>query len=618
MYEKRHNASFQVDLYAAKFYALYRMKKSWEYYSGVRKFAVLYIVFLGIMEALALVFPMLLKNIADLINQDYTDNTQIITYGIIVFGVVILIFIVNFLGEIFGAVATAGFQKNLRAEMFEKLQNVPVERVNELGASAILPILMNDTAWMRQMQQRVMVFFVFFPVAILGSIVLLFTLQVSYGFFALASLPFILVFFIINSRRLGKIMKKSIPAFDTIHVQVKEGITGAKEIRIGNKAKQREEDYIELSWLNREQTAQTLKSVNLSASFNSVLFSLITVAIIIYGAYTMTDVTQLVILNTAIQYINRLWAGSHHVFTLFVDSIPRHKIAKERIARIFNLPTETRGAGLRPDLLTMTGCTLDMQALNFVYPNGVSGLTNVSIKLEKNTRVAVTGGAGSGRTVIPQLLLQYTKPESGKITIDGTDIYDINPTYYRRHVLAFCDQTPEFVPGTIRDNLAFLNPSITDDEILGLFRDIGAQSFVAKFENFLDHQICERDGFNMATKKLLNLSRVLLKPAQIYVFNQCFDHINPEYIVKIMSRLRRERKTCLFITQNNLVSKYSDQVYVLKNGAISGTGKHAELIKNNTDYREICLASAGRIISEEVAKEVQMMPEEIPTGGEAV
>jgi len=574
--------------------------------------------FLALMEVLALAFPMLLKNINQLATAEGTTTGLLVIHGLIVFGVVVLIFTVNLMGEVFGAVALSGFQKNLRNEMFEKLQGAPVERINELGTGSILPIIMNDTAWIRNMQRHLMILVVFFPVAIMGSIIMLFNLEIYYGLFALVSLPIVIIFFVVNTRKLGKIMQKSIPGFDRTHVQVKEGIIGAKEIRIFNKAEEREKDFEKTFWYSRQQSAMTLKSMNLSASFNAVLFTLITVAVIIYGAYTMTDVSQLVVLNVAILYINRLWAGSHEVFKLFVEYVPRIKIAKERIARIYNLPVDSRGDGIKPDLAGITGVSLEMKGVGYKYPNAVSGLVSVNAKVEKNTLVAITGGAGSGRTVIPQLLLQYAKPATGRITIDGTDIYNLHASFYRRHMISFCDQTPEFIPGTIRDNLKLLNQKVTDEEILKLFKDIGAESFTAKFDNFLDHTICERDGFNMATKKLLNLARSLLKPAPIHIFNQCFDHVNPEYVVKICAKLKAEKTTCFFITQSNIITQHCDKVYVLKNGVISATGTHADLIKNSADYRELSLASAGRIINEEVAKEIDMVPEDTSAGGDAL
>jgi len=592
------------------------MKKAWHYFKGVRRFVFLYIGSLAVMQGMALLFPMLIKDITALVPD--ASTTTIILRGLSVFGVAVLIFVVNLLGEMFGAKAFASYQKNLRAEMFEKLQQAPVERVNELDSSTILPLIMNDTAWMRGMQRHIMLFIIIFPVAILGSIGMLFSLEPLYGVFALAALPFVVVFFIINSRRINQSMKKSIPGFDKMHVQVKEGIIGAKEIRVFNKAKKREEEFAEQFFYGRHQSARTLKSVNLSASFNAALFAFVTVAIVIYGAVTMTDVSPVGTLTAALLYISMLMGGSHEILKLFMDYIPRIKIAKDRIAMIYNLPIDSQGGMSKLDLAKTPWLDLELRGVGYKFSNGVVGLSNINIKVNTNTRIAITGGAGSGRTIFPQLLLQYERPSAGKISVGGMDIYDLNATFYRRNVIAYCDQTPEFIPGTIRDNLVLLSPGITDEQILKLFKDIGAQSFVAKFDNFLDHQICERDGFNMATKKLLNLARTLLKPAPIYIFNQCFDHINPEYIVKVFVKLRREKKTCLFITQNNVVSKHCDIVHVLKKGAISGSGAHDELIKNNADYREMYLASTGRIISEETAKDVKMVPEGSNAGGETV
>jgi len=595
------------------------MKKSWFYFKGVRKFVFLYIGSLAIMQGMALWFPMLISGITGMVGPESSaTTTDIVVRGLLVFGVAVLIFTVNLLGEMFGAKAFASFQKNLRAEMFEKLQQAPVERVNELDSSTILPLIMNDTAWIRGMQRHIMLFIVVFPVAILGSIIMLFTLSPFYALFALASLPFIVVFFIINSRRINKTLQKSIPGFDIMHVQVKEGIIGAKEIRVFNKAQKREEEFSEQFYYGRLQSARTLKSINLSASFNAALFSLITAGIVIYGAVTMSDVSDLGSLTAAILYVNMLWGGSHQIFQLFVDFLPRVKMAKDRIARIYNLPIEAQGGRSKLDEVETLSFDLELKGVSYKYPNGVTGLSNVNIRVEKNTRIAVTGGAGSGRTVFPQLLLQYNKPSTGRITVGGIDIYDLNTAFYRRNIIAYCDQTPEFIPGTIRDNLALLSPGVTDEQILRLFKDIGAQSFVDKFDKFLDHRICERDGFNMATKKLLNLARTLLKSAPIYIFNQCFDHINPEYIAKVFAKLRREKKTCFFITQNNVVSRHCDVVHILKKGAISGSGAHDVLIKNNADYRDMYLASAGRIISEEATKDVKMVPEGNKAGGETV
>ena len=430
---------------------------------------------------------------------------------------------------------------------------------------------------------------------------MLFTLEPMYALFALASMPLVLIFFVLNSRRIGKAIQKSVPAFDTMHNEVQEGIIGAKEIRVFGKAKQREKDYARYAWSQRVQSIKTQRATHLSTSFNAMLFTITTVAIIIYGAYTMTDVSGLIVLNTAMQYIKKLFDGSHYIFTLFVDFIPRIRLAKARVSQIYGLPVDTRTDGKFSKPEGASGSYLEFQSISYTYPNKTVGLNNIHMVVEPGTCVAVTGGAGSGRTLLPKLLLQNEKPSSGRILVGGTDISEINPTYYRRNVLCFCNQEPEFIPGTIRDNLRLLNPSVTDKEIIDYFEEIGARPFVKMFgDDFLNYPVGERTTFNISTKKILNLMRSLLKDAPIYVFNQCFDHVPQAYIEKIMKKMHREKKTCFFITQSNTVSRHCDKIYVFKNGRISGEGRHSELIVNNSEYIELYSNAAGRIISEAV------------------
>jgi ATP-binding cassette subfamily B protein len=573
------------------------MKGVWFYYRGARKYVVLFVMLLIALEALALYFPMMLKDVTSLINNPDTTTANIILRGVLVFAVVILIFIINFAAEYIGARATCHYSKNMREELFEKLQKVPSENIAELGASRILPMIMNDTNWLRQMQRHIIILLVFFPVAILGSIIMIFGLNPVYGAFALISIPLIIIFFWINSARLNKIIKKSVAAFDNIHQDVKESIVGAKEIRVFNKAKEREEEFAKLAYLQRQQSKSTHQSINLSVSFNAVLFTIITVVIIIYGATTMTDITQLVILNTCIQYINRIWAGSHLIFTLFVDFLPRCVLAKKRLMCIYNLPKEQECEGTT----RVEGGRNDLEFRRVEYcatGSGSLGINDFSMRVEAGSRVAILGGVGSGRNHIPRLLLRYITPTDGTIRLGHADISDINSNYFRRHVISVCAQEPEFAPGTIRDNLRMLNKDATDKEIIDTFHELGAGAFVDRFDDFLNYKLGEASTLNDSAKKLLNIVRSVLKPAQIYLFNQCFDHVKADYVYKLMAKLKREKKTCIFITDQSTITKHCQKIYIMKQGRIAVSGTHEQL-KNNIDYQRMCSAAGSSLTYEE-------------------
>lgn len=579
------------------------------------------LVFLVLQEGLGLFFPLLLENVGDMIYIDGTTAGGIIRAGIWIFGLVILIFIFNILSELFFAVATAGFQKKMRAEMFEKVQNAPTEKINEIGSGSVLPLFMNDCTWIRLMQKQLFTIYVFIPISVLGSVVMLFVLHPIYALFVLVLIPIFLVFFFLSSRRIAKVMQSSIPAFNAMHKEVKESITGAKEIRIFGKAKEREKSYSILAGTQRQQALQTQRAINLSSSVNAMLFVFSTIAIVVYGIHTMTDVSGILVINTAILYVKKVYDSLQNIFVLLVDTVPRVKVAKKRVMMIYGLPVENTSGGkfsmpIPADSggeVSKLSADLEFNSVSFKHPNNKIALNSISFKVERGSRIAITGGMNSGRAIIPLLILQNVKASSGRILMNNVDISEINPTYYRRNVISFCSQEPEFIPGTIRENLKLLEPELTDKQVLDLFNEIGAQDFIRKFKKaaldsntsqdkngnaFLDYKIGERDTFAAPTKRLLNLVRSLLKKAPIYIFNQGFEHISPEIIEKVMEKLKREGKTCLFISQNNLVSKYCDKVYVLKNGKISGEGKHTELMRTNADYVELCSSAAGQLVSE--------------------
>jgi len=572
------------------------MKKTSFYYRGAKKSIFIAVIFLVLVQVLALAFPLLLKSVADMIYEPGTVASDIVLGGVLVFGVVVIIFVFNFLFEFFVARGLTAYQYRMRTDMFEKLKSAPTEKINELGSDAIMPMFMNDTVWLRGMQRHWIIIAVFFPISILGSIVMLFTLGYMFAIMAFVTTPLIIAFFIINSRRIGTTMKSSIPAFDDMHREVKEGIDGAKEIRMLGKAKVREREFSRMAFWLRKQDKQTRRAHNLSLSFNALLFTFTTAAIVIYGALTMTDVAGIIVINTAIQYMKMLFDGVHHIFTLVVDFVPRVKIAKKRIDNLYALPSEMRTDGkfAKPD-----DSTLKFENVSYKYPNRQFGLEKISFTVTPGSLTVLAGGTGSGRSVLPGLILQTQKTISGKITIGETDISEINPTFYRKNVIAYCGQEPELIPGKIRDNLKILNPMISDDDIMKFFRDINAMDFVKRFgDNFLDFEIYENCGFSLATRKLLCIARTLLKDAPIYVFNQSMSRIQKVYIDKIIDKLKKEKRTCLFISQSNLVTKKCDKVYVLKHGRIVADGNHTTLMKESKEYKELFSSATDHALNE--------------------
>ncbi|MCL2587022.1 MAG: ABC transporter ATP-binding protein/permease [Firmicutes bacterium] len=573
-----------------------------EYQKGNKKYMFIFMGLLVAVEGLALAFPMVLQGVTERIIEAQSYGTittgQILLSALGVFGFIVLIFLVTMAMEYSGALYGNRYATNIRRKLFNKLQKVSGDTLEEFGTSKVLPVLFNDTAWMRLYRRRTVAAFVFIPVAIFGSFIMMFMLNPWYGLIGLGAVPFLVLFFWLSSRRMNKIFASSIDAFDSYFSNVKEGVIGARDIRILGKAEERDAEFKKVVDEHQVQVRTSDTLVNFSLSFHALLFTAITVVIIIFGV-TVIDLQtaqQLVELNTALQYIVRVQGAGHLIFVWFFEHIPRIRITKTRIQEVYDLPEIKEDGGLK-DIPNFAEPRLEFSNINYTYANQARGLIGINMIVPYNTRVAVSGGIGSGKSVLPKLLLGDLQPHSGEILFNQIDTASINNNSLRSSVFSYASPTPDFVAGSIRDNMKLLAPSVTDEEILQAFADI-APGWNARFDNFLDFELSPKRPMSDGMRNLLNIVRAVLKPAPLYIFNQCFEHIRTEYLDNLMTRLAKDKKTALFMTYDAAICKRCDNIYVLKSGRIKGEGTHAHLLKTNSEYQRFYASTSGTILQE--------------------
>jgi len=571
--------------------------------------------FLIVMEVLALLFPMLLLRVTEIISDGVLDPTvtegevitSMILNSLMVLGFIIVIAIVSYVSAFFFSKYSNMYAQNVRRELFNKFQKVSTETIENYGSGKVLPSVLIDTSWIAAYQRRLLVAAVIIPIALFGSLIMMFRLSVAYSLIALAAIPLIAIFYYFGLRRMNKIIPPSVNAMDDFFINVKEGISGAKDIRVLGKAEERARKFSTPVSLQIRQGVNADMLHNLSGAFTSLLFTLITIGIWIYGVNAgVNEMHDLVILNTVIQYTVRMQWASHTVFVWFVEHMPRIWVTKKRFQEIYDLPEVETGAGLT-HINKPAEPTLNFSGIEFNWPNGSRGL-NLNLTVPYNTRIAIAGGVGSGKSILPKLLLRQAELSGGGINLNGIDISSIDRHYLRREVLAYCGPMSQFINGTIRDNMKVLAPDVSDDEIVEIFEALGAQDFMARFgDSFLDYELNINKRMSDSARNLLGIARCALKPASIHIFNQCFDHVKQEYIANLMAFLKRYKKTCLFISYDPMVCRHCNEVYVLKNGKITGNGNHAELLKENADYKKFYASTSGTIAVEEIVvkKEVE-------------
>jgi ATP-binding cassette subfamily B protein len=416
-----------------------------------------------------------------------------------------------------------------------------------------------------------------------GSFVIMWTLSPVYALITLCSLPVAAILFLINSSILNKIIPSSSSSYDTFFETTRESIAGARDIRILGKADERSNESLKHSKNFRKQSRTIDKSINFSASFHSLIFSVITAVIIWYGAkYSVDTAVKLVILSTAIQYVNNIWTGYNNLYKWFIDNNTRGKYAYKRIYSVMDLPEEDKESGIK-DIEMLQNSTIQFEDVSYKYHNGRVGMDLLNLSVDSGKLVAISGAAGAGKTMLIRMLLQYFQPTTGRICVNGIDIRDINKRFYRKSIISQCAAHPDFIPDTVRKNIKLFNPNISDGEILDTFREIGAGE-LADTKGFLDMEISNRSVQGAEIKSVINIVRTIVKPATFYVFNRCFSHMNADIIQKTIKKLKRDGKTCLFLTFNSVVCKNVDEICYMEKGHPTIVAKHSALLQASAKY----------------------------------
>jgi ABC-type multidrug transport system fused ATPase/permease subunit len=547
-----------------------------------------------VQEVLAIAYPLFLKNTTSLIKNDSglppTMQQLLLSAGVVLV-LIVAIFCINIYTEYMLSVFAGGVRTNVRRALFNKIQRVPSNKISEFGAGKILATVVNDSTWVKACDRRLVTIIIYIPVTILGSFIIMWTLSPVYFLIAICSLPIALLIFLINSKVLNKIIPKTTSAYDTFFETTRESISGARDIRILGKANERNEESRKHSVIYRKQGRSIDKSIYLSQSVHSVIFSVITAMLIWYGAkYDVDTAVRLVALSTAIQYVNNIWTGYNNLYKWFIDNNTRGKYAYKRIYDIMDLPEEDKESGLK-QIDMLSNSSLQFNDVMCETNGGRVALDTLNLSVESGKLMAVSGQAGAGKTILVRLLLRYIDPTRGDITVNGINIRDINKRYYRKEIISHCSAHPSFVPGTIRDNIALFNPNMKDKEIIDVFREIGAAK-LADTKGFLDMKISNRSKYGQDIKNVINIVRSIVKPATFYIFNRCFAHINADIIERAVKKLRNEKKTCLFITFNSVVCKTVDEICFIEKGKRTIIAPHKELLNISPKYASFFVHTA--------------------------
>jgi len=227
--------------------------------------------------------------------------------------------------------------------------------------------------------------------------------------------------------------------------------------------------------------------------------------------------------------------------------------------------------------------------VRFGYDHDVPVLSEISLAIAPGERVAVVGETGAGKSTIAKLAVRFYDPTAGSVTIDGVDLRSI-PSADLRRLITLVPQEGFLFSGSIRDNIRYSRPDLSDDEVWHVCRTIGIEDWVRSLPERLDTDVRERGSrLSSGERQLVALARALAADPTVIVLDEATSNLDPETEVRVERALTAllANRTAIVIAHRLQTAKRADRVVVVDAGRITEIGSHDELVAAGGMYAEL-------------------------------
>lgn len=506
----------------------------------------------------------------------------------------ILASIISGLGAIFGSYVCASLSgelgKDIRDALYKKTLKLSVTDFKYFGTASITTRTISDIA---NIQMSVISFIQMalpVPIIFVLSTFLTFQMDKLFGWILLGITIFVIVLTVILMKGASPLFKKLQKLLDKMGKILLENITGVRVIRAFRKEKD-EEKRLESSfdeYANTSITANRLFANSDGVSMLVINGFIIAVywlsgAKISLGNFQIGDINA--VINYAILLLTYIMMAQ-----VIIMILPRALACCQRIEEVLNYSPEITDAKLRMVSVTPDEDVLEFQNVSFHYHDAEENLLNdLNLICKRGQTTAIIGGTGSGKSTIASLILRFYDVSLGAIKINGRNIKLISQNSLRKQI-SYIQQKAWLFSGTIADNLRYGNSLATDEELYHALDVAQASEFVRSLPDGINSYVAQGGtNFSGGQKQRISIARALVKKADLYIFDDSFSALDFKTDAALRKALESETResAVLIIAQRVSSIRNADQIIVLNEGKIVGTGKHDDLLKTCAVYKEI-------------------------------
>ncbi len=505
---------------------------------------------------------------------------------------VVLAMLALFFGALagkFGAEAGAGFAKNLRHDIFYKVQDFSFKNIDHFSPSSLVTRMTTDITNVQMAYMMTLRLLARAPIMIICSWILTLSINFDIAMMFLVAIPVLGFALIFISKKAHKYFIQVFDEYDVLNNDVQENVNAARVV----KAYVREEHEVKKFNKISETVYRLFTKAEKIVAFNSpvmmlVMYAVVMGLVLIGGraiAFTTMDEGQMTsVLSYAMQILMSLMMVSF-VFVLIM-------IAGASTDRITEVLKEVPEMQDKENAVTeVPNGDIDFENVNFSYAGegGKLSLKNVNLHIKSGQMIGIFGGTGSAKSTLVQLIPRLYDITGGSLKVGGIDVRDYNLAALRDQVSMVLQKNVLFT-GSIYENIRWGDESASDEEVQRVCRLAQADGFVQEFPAGYNTMIVE-GGNNVSggQKQRLCIARALLKKPKILILDDSTSAVDTKTDALIRKAFREEipDTTKIIISQRVSSIEDADMIIILDKGEINGIGTSEELLKTNQIYREV-------------------------------